>query len=286
LANWITDEAHPLTARVMVNRIWQYHFGRGIVRSSNDFGFQGDAPTHPELLEFLAHRFMEHGWQMKDLHRYIMLSNTYQMSSSYNEQAFAADPLNQLFWRFDLRRLTAEELRDSILAVNGRLNTQAMFGPSVFTKLSEEVLAGQSIPGDGWGESSPEDQRRRSIYIHVKRSLRVPILSTFDAADTDATCPVRFNTTQPTQALGLLNSQFTNSEAEEFARMVMAEKAELRDQIIWVLERVAQHAPQTADVDEGVALVERWRANGMSAEQSLKYYCLLAYNLNEFVFIR
>lgn len=286
LAKWITSEQHPLTARVMVNRLWQYHFGRGIVRSSNDFGFQGDRPTHPQLLDYLAQRLMDGDWKLKDLHREIMLSNTYQMSNQFNEQAYAQDPLNHLFWRFDMRRLTAEELRDSMLAVNGRLNRESMYGPSVFTKLSDEVLAGQSIPGDGWGNSSPEDQLRRSIYIHVKRSLRVPILSNFDAADTDATCPVRFNTTQPTQALGLLNGQFSNSEAAEFAKMIAAERAELRDQISGVLERVTQNSPRTEDVEEGVRLVENWRTSGLSNEQSLQFYCLLAFNLNEFVFVR
>lgn len=285
-AKWVADESHPLTARVMVNRIWQHHFGRGIVRSSNDFGFQGDRPTHPQLLDHLATRFVDGGWKLKSLHREIMLSRTYQMSNDYRQDAFELDPLNQLFWRFDMRRLTAEEVRDSILAVNGRLNVEKMYGPSVFTKLSAEVLAGQSIPGAGWGNSSEEDQRRRSIYIHVKRSLRVPILDSFDVADTDFTCPVRFNTTQPTQALGLLNSEFTHVEAEEFAKVIEGEHAGLRQQILGVLARVTQREPSPVDVDEGVALVEKWREEGMSERKSLKYYCLLAFNLNEFVFVR
>ncbi len=275
-----------MTARVMVNRIWQHHFGRGIVRSSNDFGFQGDRPTHPLLLDYLAKRFVDGGWRMKELHREIMLSKTYQMSNVFREDAFDKDPLNQLFWRFEMRRLTAEEVRDSILAVNRRLNLKKMYGPSVYTKLSAEVLAGQSIPGAGWGDSSPEDQLRRSIYIHVKRSLRVPILDSFDVADTDSTCPVRFNTTQPTQALGLLNSEFTHGEAEEFAKLVAGMHSDLRGQVMAVLSRVIQREPDPADVDEGVALIEQWREKEMSDQQSLKYYCLLAFNLNEFIFIR
>lgn len=286
LAKWITSPTHPLTARVMVNRIWQYHFGRGIVRSSNDFGFQGDQPTHPLLLDYLAKRFVDSGWRIKPLHRDIMLSSAYRMSNEFDELSYDKDPLNNLFWRFEMRRLTAEEIRDSILAVTGRLNRAKMFGPSIFTRLSTEVLQGQSMPGNGWGSSSQEDQLRRSIYIHVKRSLRVPIIENFDGADTDASCPVRFNTTQPTQALGMLNGQLTNREAEEFAGLMMQQHSDLRQQITDILERVTQRHPDQADVDEGVALVQRWRNEQMSDEQSLKYYCLLALNLNEFIFVR
>ena len=286
LANWITSESHPLTARVMVNRIWQYHFGRGIVRSSNDFGFQGTLPTHPLLLDYLAKQFVDGGWKLKALHRKIMLSSTYCMGNGFSEHSYQKDPLNDLFWRFDMRRLTAEEVRDSILAVSGRLNRQKMHGPSVFTKLSKEVLAGQSIPGNGWGSSSAEDQLRRSIYIHVKRSLRVPIIQNFDGADTDSTCPVRFNTTQPTQALGMLNSELTNREAENFAQRITNDHSDLNNQIQAILQRVTQRKPDDADIAEGGELVRQWRAAGMSKEQSLKYYCLLAFNLNEFIFVR
>ena len=286
LANWITSSSHPLTARVMANRIWQYHFGRGIVRTSNDFGFQGDKPTHPMLLDYLASRFIENGWRMKSLHREIMLSQTYQMSNEFNPQSYAEDPLNNLIWRFDMRRLAAEEVRDSILAVTDRLNRKKMFGPSVFTKLSKEVLSGQSMPGNGWGNSSPEDRLRRSIYIHVKRSMRVPIIENFDGADTDSTCPVRFNTTQPTQALGMLNGELTNREAEEFAKLIAKNHKTLSEQVTAVLSRVTQRQPEKIDVKEGVELIKQWRTTEMSEHQSLKYFCLLAFNLNEFIFVR
>ena len=287
LAKWITSPDNPLTARVMVNRIWQYHFGNGIVRSSNDFGFQGEKPSHPQLLDYLAKTFVEKGWRMKELHRLIMNSQTYKQSNQMNADAYAKDPLNKLLWRFEMRRLTAEEVRDSILAANGRLNRDKMFGPSVYTKLSREVLAGQSIPGSGWGKSPLEDQLRRSIYIHVKRSLRDPILANFDVADTDTSCPVRFNTTQPTQALGLLNSQFTNSEAREFAKEIAAKHTDLREQVTAILSRVTQKTPLTKDVDEGVALIEKWRnSDELSDEKTLSFYCLFAINLNEFIFVR
>ena len=220
LAQWITSPENPLTARVMVNRIWQYHFGRGIVRTSSDFGFQGSKPTHPELLDWLAVKFVESGWSVKAMHRLIMMSSTYQMSSRPNEASYAVDPVNDLFWRFDMRRLSSEEIRDTILWVNGSLNKGKMFGPSIYTDIPDAVKAGQSRPGAGWGNSSPEDKVRRSVYIHVKRSLLDPLIEAFDFADTDQTCPVRFVTTQPTQALGMLNSDFILKQAEVFADFV------------------------------------------------------------------
>ena len=286
LAKWIASADNPLTARVMVNRLWQHHFGRGIVRSTNDFGFQGVAPTHPQLLDWLAAEFVKQKWSIKQMHRIIMMSNTYRMSSTFNKQAYQADPLNNRLWRFNMRRLTAEEIRDSILAVSGRLNTEKMYGPSFFPVLSREVLAGQSRPGDGWGRSSAEDVVRRSVYIHVKRSLRVPLLANFDAADTDFTCPVRFNTTQPTQALGLLNSEFTNREAEEFAKIVAAETKKPREQVKDILSRVMQRVPTDKEIDRGLSLIKDWKdEDNISDQQALAYYCLLAFNLNEFIFL-
>ena len=185
-----------------------------------------------------------------------------------------------------MRRLTAEELRDSILAVSGRLNKKKMYGESIFVKLSQEVLAGQSMPGAGWGNSSVEDQLRRSIYIHVKRSLQVPLLASFDMADTDTTCPVRFNTTQPTQALNLLNSEFTNEEAEEFAKIVKQKFEKTEDQVRDILHRVTQRQPSEAEVSQGVELLNQWQQqDGLSADDSLKYICLIAFNLNEFIFV-
>ena len=196
IAEWIASDANPLTARVMVNRIWHYHFGRGIVRSTNDFGRLGTQPTHPELLDWLASEFISSGWRMKTLHKLIMTSNTYQMSSQNNPEYIQHDPNNDWFWRFDMRRLTAEEIRDTVLLITGNLNLK-MGGRSVFTDVPEEVLATASRPGNAWGKSPPNEANRRSIYVKIKRSLLVPILNQFDQADTDSSCPVRFSTTVP-----------------------------------------------------------------------------------------
>lgn len=287
LAKWIASPSNPLTARVMMNRIWQFHFGRGIVRTSSDFGFQGSPPTHPELLDWLAAKFVESGWSIKAMHRLIMSSATYQMSSRPNEKAFAVDPVNDLFWRFDMRRLSAEEIRDSILWANGSLNSEKMFGPSIYTDIPDAVKAGQSRPGSGWGTSSPEDKVRRSIYIHVKRSLLDPLLESFDFADTDQTCPVRFVTTQPTQALGMLNSDFILQQASLFAEF-LNEKApdDPQRQVELALERVTQRPATEEQIRRGLDLMEALQADQqLSQEEARKYFCLVALNLNEFLYL-
>jgi hypothetical protein len=286
LANWIASPANPLTARVIVNRVWQHHFGRGIVRSPNNFGFQGSAPTHPELLDWLAADFVSHGWQIKRLHKLIMMSDAYRMSCDANPQALAKDPDNDLFWRFDMRRLDAEEIRDSILTVNGTLNNE-MFGPSVFPVIPKEVLAGQSLPGRGWDVSIPAERTRRSIYVHVKRSLPLPMIASFDAADTDFTCPVRFATTQPTQALGLLNSDFINTQAKLYAEYLTAQAGpDERAQVRLGLWRVLQREPSQSEIDRGLQLVHRLRdKHHLSAPDALRFYCVVLLNLNEFVYL-
>lgn len=299
LADWIASPQNPLTARVMVNRIWQYHFGRGIVRSSSDFGFQGTRPTHPELLDWLAATFVDYDWSIKAMHRLIMNSATYQMSSAANSEYLTKDPVNNSFWRFDMRRLKAEEVRDSILWANRTLNRERMFGPGIYTRIPAEVKAGQSQPGSGWGRSSPEDETRRSIYIHVKRSLLDPVLEGFDFADTDQTCPVRFATTQPTQALSLLNSDFILEQAEIFSQSVAGEvadggtasedltdEARAAEHVRLALERVLQRRPEKSEIDQGVELINTLqKKHQMSERDARRYFCLVALNLNEFMYL-
>ena len=286
LAEWLTRPENPLTARVMVNRIWQHHFGRGIVRTASDFGYRGTPPTHPELLDWLATEFIAGGWRLKPLHKRLVMSHAYRMSSQPNEAALTKDPENDLFWRFNLRRLGAEEIRDAILAVSGNLNLKAG-GPSIYPTIPQEVLAGQSRPGDGWFTSSPEEQTRRSVYVHVKRSLSLPILATFDAADTDSPCPVRFTTTQPTQALAMINSDFLNEQAAVFAENIQKRSGSEPAQLVAkVLERVTQRAPNEAEIDRGVKFLARMQSeHQLSPDAALKNFCLLALNLNEFVYL-
>lgn len=287
LAHWIASAENPLTARVMVNRIWQGHFGRGIVRSANNLGLHGDAPTHPELLDWLSAEFVEHGWSIKHLHRLILLSNAYRMSSAGNAAALEKDPQNDLFWRFDMRRLRAEEIRDSILAVNGSLNLDKMFGPSMYPVIPPEVLAGQSQPGHNWGQSTPEERNRRSIYIHIKRSLAVPLLAAFDVADTDFTCPVRFATTQPTQALGMLNSTFLNEESATFASYLKKTAGDdPAAQVRLALQRATQRPATIEEVDRGLKLMQDLqKTHQQSTDEALKHFCLLTLNMNEFMYL-
>lgn len=176
-----------MTSRVLANRLWQYHFGRGLVGSSNDFGKLGELPTHPELLDWLATELVRGRWHLKPVHKLLMLSNTYRLSSQATEAGLKLDPANTLRWRFDMRRLSAEEVRDSILAADGLLDLR-LGGPSVYPPIPREVLAGQSRPGEGWPTSKGPERDRRSVYVHVKRSLQLPILATHDQADTDSSC--------------------------------------------------------------------------------------------------
>lgn len=285
-AKWLVNPENPLTARVIVNRIWQYHFGRGIVRTPSNFGFQGAKPTHPELLDWLASTFVQSGWRLKPFHKRIMMSSTYQMSTQSNPKAYAKDPENDLFWRFDMRRLQAEEIRDSILVANGSLNRQ-MGGRSIYVTIPDAVLAGQSVPGSGWGNSPPDQQCRRSIYIFVKRSLITPIIASFDGPETDLSCPLRFATTQPTQALGMINSAFIHHEAEVFAKNVIAKVGTYPDrQVRFALWQVLQREPTAKEIQRGLHLIGRMQSQHQrSPEEALKYFCVVALNLNEFIYL-
>lgn len=286
LAKWIASEENLMTARVMVNRLWQFQFGRGIVRSSSNFGQLGTPPTHPELLDWLANEFVASGWDIKHMQKLMMTSATYQMSSGGQEKGLAQDPGNDLMWRFNTRRLTAEEVRDSILAVNGRLNDK-MFGHGFYPKISDEVMAGQSKPGDGWGNSSYEEQARRAIYIHVKRSLLTPILSSFDFPETDAACEERFVTTQPAQALGMINGAFANQQAEELAKRVRETGATaMEDQVREAVQFALAREAQESDVKIAMSLINDLKKDhGLDDNRAFDLYCLMLINLNEFFFL-
>jgi hypothetical protein len=281
LARWIASRDNPMTARVMVNRLWQHHFGRGIVRSPNNFGTGGDKPTHPELLDWLASEFLANGWRLKPMHRMVLLSQAYRMSSRSDAAAVAADPSNDLFWRFDMRRLTAEEIRDSILSLTGTLN------PRMYVEIPAQVMQGQSQPGKGWGRSPPDEQARRSIYIHVKRSLLTPILQSFDLAETDRSTPTRFVSTQPTQALGMLNGDFLNQQAAALAaRLTQEAPGDTTAQARRALALATGRRPADAAVRHAVELIDSLqRREGATPELALECFCLMVLNLNEFLYL-
>jgi hypothetical protein len=286
LANWIGAPDNPLTARVMANRLWQYHFGRGISRSPNNFGLQGEPPTHPELLNWLASELVRQKWRLKPLHRLTVTSNAYRMSSRVDAKALKADPANDLLWRFDMRRLVAEEIRDSLLAATGTLNPQ-MFGPGIYVQIPKEVMAGQSMPGYGWRESPPEQQARRSVYIHVKRSLLTPILASFDLAETDRPTAVRFSSTQPTQALAMLNGAFLNEQARLLADRLGREAGhDLAKEVRLALYTVLARPPTSAEVREDVNWIDKLsKEEGIAPAAALQCYCLMVLNLNEFIYL-
>ncbi|MBB6051150.1 DUF1549 domain-containing protein [Armatimonas rosea] len=288
LASWIASPDNKLTGRVMANRVWQGHFGRGIVRSASNFGLGGDSPTHPELLDYLASSFThELGWSVKKLHKLILTSNTYKQSSRSNPVALKADPQNNLFWRMDMRRLTAEELRDSVLAVCGNLNPK-LYGPSVYPDIPAEVLHGQSVPGKDWypDRMKPEDKARRSIYIFVKRSLIFPLMDSFDMAETDRTTPSRFSSTQPTQALTTLNGKFFHDQAKVLAaRLDKESNGNLEQFVARGLTLATQRPPTPSEITRGLKLIKTFESQKMSTEQAKSTFCLLTLNLNEFMYL-
>ncbi len=286
LADWIASKDNPRTARVMVNRIWQHHFGRGLCPTPSDFGFLGEKATHPDLLDWLAAEFMARDWSIKEMHRLIMSSKTYQLSSHGQEAALAQDPQNNLFWRVEMRRLAAEELRDTMLGVAGALNPK-QGGPSFYPTLPPEVLATSSTGAGKWGKSSPEEQRRRSVYISIKRSLKPTFLTDFDFADTDAPCSARFTTTVPTQALAMLNSKEVNDHAKRLAERLKKEvDGTVRDKVVRGLQLVTTREPRPAEVTRVMEMITILREeHQLSDDEALERFCLLALNLNEFIYL-
>lgn len=216
LARLLTDPKNPLVARVMVNRVWQHHFGNGLAATASDFGLKGEAPTHPELLDWLATEFVREGWSLKKLHRLMMLSATYQQSSDFRADAAQVDAGDKLLWRYPRQRLEGEVIRDAGLFVAGLLNP-AIGGPSVFPDLPD----GMDAKG-AWKVTKDDAERnRRSIYVFVRRNLRYPMFETFDMPDTHESCARRNCTTSPLQALTMLNNKLTLQWAQAFAGRVL-----------------------------------------------------------------
>jgi hypothetical protein len=224
LAQWIADPANPLTARVMVNRAWQYHFGRGIVSTPNDFGRMGASPSHRELLDWLASRFIEGGWRLKPIHRMILLSSTYRQSSisPIEKAALEKDADNALLWKFTHRRLDAEEIRDAMLSASGRLNPKAG-GPSFMVPIDPELVLLLKRPQYWAPTRDKSEYNRRSLYMIYKRNLRLPFEEVFDAPDTLLSCARREQSTHAPQALEMLNGKTSNELAGFFAERLMRE---------------------------------------------------------------
>ncbi|MEM9379061.1 MAG: DUF1553 domain-containing protein, partial [Planctomycetota bacterium] len=282
LAAWLFDGGAHLAARVEANRTWQFLFGRGLCRSVGDFGRLGEEPTHPALLDHLAAELVARSWSRKSLQRYLMESLAYRRATVGSDAALAADPRNDLLWRFDPRRLTAEEYRDAVLAASGELS-RARFGPSVYPPLPEEVLATSSRPGAAWGKARGDDAVRRSLYVHVKRSLREPLLAALDQPDPDLPCPERFPTNVPTQALLTLNGDFAQERAAAFAASLSAEHAGRRERVASGIERAFGRRAQADEIDRALALLERFEGEiGLDETRALELFTLGLLNRNEF----
>jgi hypothetical protein len=275
LARWIASRENPLTARVIVNRVWQAHFGEGLVRTANDFGTIGEKPTHPELLDWLATWFMDNGWSLKKLHRLILTSNTYRMSKRWNADYGAGDPEDRLFWRVPYTRLEVEAIRDSMLAVSGRLNRQ-MYGPSMLPPIPPAALEGSSDPDKIWKASPEREASRRTIYALVKRSMIIPMMEVLDFCDTTRSSAKRVNTSVAPQALTLFNGEFVNQQARYLADRLAEEVGPDPEKQIERAYRLALARPPTAG--ERAALLE-FRKTETAAEM-----CRVILNLNEFVY--
>jgi hypothetical protein len=295
LARWIADPANPLTPRVAVNRLWLNHFGEGLCRTPDNFGVMGTAPTHPELLDWLAADFIENGWQAKRLHKMILMSSAYRMDSIHPRQAEYAtrDFANEHWYRANRKRLEAEPLRDAMLAVGGRLNPQ-YGGPSFYPTATREALEGLSKKGADWKESSPEEQSRRSIYMFTKRSLLLPLMTVFDFADTTQPCAQRNVSTVAPQALALLNNDFVHAQSDAFAtRLVRDIGADKGTQIQRAWWLALQRAPTDDERQFALEHLSQQRDRFASAgatssdpdQLALASLCHVLLNLNEFIYV-
>jgi hypothetical protein len=311
LARWLTRPDHPLTARVIVNRLWQHHFGRGLVATPNDFGVRGEAPTHPELLDWLAAELVDHKWSLKHLHRLMVLSSTYRQDSRpADPTARKADPDNRLLWRMNRRRLEAEALRDGILATAGTLNLKAG-GPSVRLPLEPAVydlLFTEGEPDGLWPVTpDPREHARRSLYLLSKRNLRLPLFEAFDQPDTLSSCPVRSVSTFAPQALILCNGLFMQEQSKALAVRLWREKGADRTAQVERAYRLAlARPPRESELRTAVEFLEkqtellRDRLRGRlgigvppgapddadpAEAAALADFCLALLNRNEFVFV-
>ena len=278
LARWIIDPDHPLTARVITNRLWQYHFGQGLVRTANDFGANGDEPSHPQLLDFLANEFVRRGWELKQLHRMLVSSRVFRQSSRVSEtrESRRLDPGNRWLARYSRRRLQAEELRDAMLSVSGQLH-HVGGGPSVIAEVDQELIELLYKPTQWAVSKYPGDQARRSIYLIAKRNLRLPFMEVFDQPDLQTSCARREASTHAPQVLEMLNGRLTNTLAEAFALRIIAESGSSHAQQVRCAFLLA--LGRAPDTDEQRA------AELFLAQGSLKEFAVAMFNLNGFIYV-
>jgi Protein of unknown function (DUF1553)/Protein of unknown function (DUF1549) len=292
LAKWLVDERNPLVARVIVNRVWQQHFGQGLVRTASDFGVQGSPPSHPELLDWLANWFVHDArWSLKKLHRLILTSSTYQLSKQSRPDYAAKDPENERFWRFPYRRLEVEAIRDSMLVASGTLR-RTMHGRSVHLAIPKEALEANSDPRTIWPAFNEAEAARRTVYAFVKRSLVVPMLEVLDLCDTTRSAERRNITSVPTQALTLLNGDEANRQARHLADRLRREAGPDRSQQIErAFELALCRVPSLDESRDLRAFLDR-EAKRMSKQgdahvaerRALELVCRAIFNLNEFVY--
>ncbi len=286
LARWLTRADNPLTARVLVNRVWQHHFGRGLVPTPNNFGLRGEPPSHPELLDHLAAEFVGHGWSIKWLHRHILLSKTYQLASTPSPEQLAKDPGNLWLGRATRRRLDAEAIRDALLDVGGNLD-RSRPGPHPFPP----------IAAWGWTQHNPFKEiypsNHRSVYLMTQRFQKHPFLALFDGPDTNASTGSRTDSLLPLQALYLMNDPFVRTQAEGFARVLLNRAGQSERRIGWA-HSVAWGRPATpAEIAKGIDYVQRCseelRRAGAPAErveiETWTSYARILLTANEFVFV-
>ena len=295
LAQWITNPENPLTARILVNRLWQNHFGYGLVRTPNNFGFTGDQPTHPELLDWLAGELVQGGWKTKRLHKMILMSQTYQQASIHprHQEYSDRDFENRMLWRFHRRRLDSDALRDAMLAVSGNLDLKSG-GPSFKPSIVPAALEGLSKKGNAWTASAIEEQNRRSIYIFTQRSLLVPLMTVFDFPDTTLPCGKRNSTTVAPQALALMNNSFVHLQSTALAARVTKQAGDSpteQVQVAWqlTLGRLPSVTESKNSIRHIKTQTRHFSADNIttdSAQQlALTSLCHVLLNSNEFIYI-
>lgn len=287
LANWMTTPDHPLTPRVMANRIWRWHFGRGLVDSPDNFGILGGRPTHPELLDWLSRRFVDSGWSMKQLHREIMLSSTYQMSSDFSQESAKTDPDNRLLWRFGIRRMAAEELRDSILLVSGQLDPT--MGGSLLQVENRGYLFNHTSM-----DATTYDTNRRSIYLPVIRNNLFSPFQLFDYSDASVVLGDRPTSTVAPQALFLMNSDFVIDSAQDFAKSLIATTSDETARVHAMYGRALNRPAKPAELEQATDYLNRFTAayatSGMdenvARESAWSALCQTVLASNEFIYVR